>query len=610
MLDLTGQTGPFKQHTSKTAPPATGPTLADLHAHVVTRTDLAPTTRNRYLKAIEKVGEHLNTPLTLITAELTLVEQRFPLIGFEPAHWSTNEAYALFRRRLQAALKEFLGVHAEHARLRAMEDDWSRLLCDIVPLAKGKIGQGAKWHPMKLAALKAFALVARAQGWQPRELDLQKARRLDELYTGNKRAANRRALTRLDELRQFPQLLTWLPPYPVGFTVKARVPDIEPLVPYLDDQICAWVEAITKSGWDPVTKTFADNHQGHAHVMRSALRTALRIAIEEGLLMSAANDPEGLLADDEAVCAIAGKMFARRHRSKRDGHLEPRSARKYLKALNQVRAYLGLNTTLLGQILANNKDAREGKKADRRMTPKNRAFCETLIDKQPVRKRFLISFEVLRAEAAAMLESAGLEERKLTGHERARVRLLGASACFAAIEIGGAPIRVDNAMQLTCIGEDAQIRIPTSGNKPIKVLIPEELTKNGAKIEFPIRANAYGYHETILWYCRVIRPLFAHAESSPYLFPAVTVPGAPLNADYFGAEFSALMRTVVNLPMTPHQMRHGQTSLLLNRYPNEIEVIAKRIDDHPQTLRQFYGWMNALKLVERGQDLLVGLMND
>lgn len=44
------------------------------------------------------------------------------------------------------------------------------------------------------------------------------------------------------------------------------------------------------------------------------------------------------------------------------------------------------------------------------------------------------------------------------------------------------------------------------------------------------------------------------------------------------------MRTVVNLPMTPHQMRHGQ------------------IDDRPGTLRQFYGWLNSMKLVEHGQD--------
>ena len=70
------------------------------------------------------------------------------------------------------------------------------------------------------------------------------------------------------------------------------------------------------------------------------------------------------------------------------------------------------------------------------------------------------------------------------------------------------------------------------------------------------------------------------------------------------------MRTHVGVPMTPHQMRHGQTSLLLNAHPNEVEVIAQRIGDHPDTLRRYYGWLNALKLVERGQDLLAGLIDD
>ncbi len=612
MLDLTGHTVPAKRHiTQARAPAVTGPTLAELHAHVAARADLSDTTRSRYLTAINKVGERLNVPLPLIPAELALVTGRFSLAGFDPAHWSTNAAYTLFRRRLQAALKEFLGVHAEAARLRAMEDDWTRLCAAVEPLTKGKLGQGqSQWHPMKLAALKTFALVARAQGWQPRDLDLARARQLDEMYIGNKREANRRALTRLDDLRGFPELMPWLPPRPIGFSSQARVPLLAPIAPPWEHQICTWVDAVTKSGWDPVTKSYSDDHKGHAHVLRSALRKTLRIAVEQGLLVSDVEDLKHLLADDEAICAIAGKMFARRKRSRRDGHLEPRTARKYLKALNQLRAHLGIDTTLLDQVLANNKDARKGKKDDKRMTPKNRAFCESLIDKRPIRKRFLNSFQVLRAEAEALLERARLEQRKLTGRERARVRMLGSCACFAAIEIGGAPIRVDNAMQLTCIGEDAQIRIPTSGKKPIKVLIPAEATKNKVEIEFPIRANVYGCHDTIRWYASVIRPLFPHAGTSRYLFPAVTVPGAPLSADYFGAEFSALMRTVVNLPMTPHQIRHGQTSLLLDRYPNEIEVIAKRIDDTPQTLRQFYGWISALKLVERGQDLLVGLMDD
>jgi hypothetical protein len=611
MLDLTGRPGPFKPAATSDPNAAQGaPTLADLHAHVAARTDLAATTRDRYLKAIVKAGTLNNKPLAMIGAELALIEERFPLTGFDPAHWSTNVAYGVFRRRLQAALREFLGVHEDQARLRAMEDEWTQLLAAIAPLTQGKIGQGVKWHPMKLGAMKTFALVARAHGWQPRDLGLTEAQRLDADFRGNKREANRRSLARLDELRQFPELLTWLPTQPIRFVAGSRVPRLAEIEPQWEDQLCGWIEAVTKSGWDPVTQAFADDHQGHAHVMRSAFRTALRIAKEEGLLAPGTNDLLPLFADDEIICTLAREMFARKEWTKRDGRLLPRSSRKYLMAVNQVRGHLGMDTTLLDQVLANNPVAREGKSADKRMTKKNRIFCETLVEKPTMRQRFLHSFRTLRTEAVELLSQAVLEKRDLTGHELARVRMLGASACFAAIEIGGAPIRVNNAMQLTCIGEDAQIRIPHKGKKSIKVLIPAEFTKNGETIEFPIRANAYGCHDTILWYMEVIRPLFPHAEKSFYLFPAIKTPGAPLNTDYFGAEFAGLMRTVVNLPMTPHQMRHGQTSLLLDRHPNEIEVIAKRIGDTPGTLRQYYGWLNALKLVERGQNLLVGLMDD
>lgn len=106
-----------------------------------------------------------------------------------------------------------------------------------------------------------------------------------------------------------------------------------------------------------------------------------------------------LFLDDEAICAIAAEMFARRHRSKADGHLEPRTSRKYLMMLNQVRGHLGIDTTLLEQVLANNAVAREGKKADKRMTAKNRAFCENLVENSTMRRRFFKSFRALRDEA-------------------------------------------------------------------------------------------------------------------------------------------------------------------------------------------------------------------
>ena len=175
-------------------------------------------------------------------------------------------------------------------------------------------------------------------------------------------------------------------------------------------------------------------------------------------------------------------MFERRLRKKKHGRLVPRTSRKYLKAINQVREHLRMDTSLMKQVIANNAVSRQGQRDDKRMTQKNRQFCETLVEKLHLRRRFLTSFEVLRAAAQDILDAAVSENRKLTGQERSRVRLLGASACFAALEIGGAPIRVENAMALTCVGEDAQIRIPEKGKKPIKVLIPAELTKNKSEI--------------------------------------------------------------------------------------------------------------------------------
>lgn len=610
MLDLTGRPRTSGLAITASTAPTSGPSLADLHAHVAARTNLSKSVRARYLGAIDEVGKILNRPLVAIPAELSLVEDRFPLDGFDPDHWSTDAAYRLFRRRLQAPLREFLGVHAAQAALRAQEDDWTRLFAAIEPLTEGRVGKTATWHPMKLSALKTFALVARSYGWQPRDLSLNEAQRSDADFVGNKRAANARALQRLDQLREFAELLPLLPPNPIGFSVEQRVPLLPAINPAWEVQFLTWIDAVTKTNWDPVEQRFADEHAGHAHVMRSAFRTALRIGAEIGQIRPDASDLKIVLADDEILCAIAGEMFARRTRSRKNGRLKPRTSRKYLKALNQVRAHLGIDTEIMKLVLANNEVSREGKKADKCMTPKNRDFCESVVEKPALRRRFLGSFRLLRKEAEAILAQIAAEDRRPTGHEIARVRMLGTAACFAALEIGGAPIRVENAMRLTCIGEDAQIRIPEKGRKPIKVLIPAELTKNKATIEFPVRLNKYGYHDTICWYLRVIRPLFPHAATSLYLFPAVKTPGAHLNPDFFGAEFAGLMRTVVNLPMTPHQMRHGQTSLLLDRYPNEVEVIAKRIDDTPGTLRQFYGWLNSMKLVERGQDLLVGLMED
>ena len=98
----------------------------------------------------------LNRPLATIPATLEQFEARFARDGFDPAVKPTEKADQLWRRRLQAAPREFAGVHAARARLRAAEDGWTVLLEAIAPLTSGKVGMSS-WHPMKLAALRGFA---------------------------------------------------------------------------------------------------------------------------------------------------------------------------------------------------------------------------------------------------------------------------------------------------------------------------------------------------------------------------------------------------------------------------------------------------------------------
>lgn len=585
-----------------------GVTLQDLLDHTAARTDLSPATQKSYCGAIKEVADKRNKPLKSLSADLAELEERFPPDGFDASEWPTNTAYDVFRRRLLAAARHFHGIHQRKAQLRAIEDSWTELVAHIEPLTEGKVGTSA-WHPMKLKALRAFVLVARAHRVESWAFTLETAFEIDLAYGGNKRTANRTAIGYLDELRAFPELSDLLPPAPINFTPRTGPTELLPLPESWERQIGAAVASVTLSGWDPVSQSHTDEHKSHADVLTSGFRTALRIALQVGFAPHDTPDILHILADDEVIRAVAGEMFARKARPRSKGGLKERTTRKYLKGTRQVLAAAGYDTTTLSRIIANNKDSRKGARDEKQMTKKNRQFCESLLAREDLRRRFLYSFNTLRKAAEAILAAAAAEERDLTPRELSKVRLLGAAACFAAIEIGGAPIRVSNAMALTCVGEDAWIHIPKQGKKkPFKVTIPAEFTKNKVKIEFSIRCTQHGFHDVIHWYYETIRPLFPHAEESPFLFPSVTSADAHLDAGWFGEEFSNFMRIYVDLPMTPHQMRHGQTSLLLNEHPTEIEVIAKRIGDTPDTLRIFYAWLDSMRLVERGQDLIAGLM--
>ena len=211
-----------------------------------------------------------------------------------------------------------------------------------------------------------------------------------------------------------------------------------------------------------------------------------------------------------------------------------------------------------------------------------------------------------RKEAERIL--AGAAGRALTATEITRVRQYGSAACFAALETEGAPLRVQNALDVTISGPAPWLSLPARKGDRALLVIPPAALKNGEShpdgLKVPIKPTRYRGLETIVWFRDVIRPLFPHAEASPFLFPAVEKPGASLPYETFDKWFQELAREV-DFPMTCHQFRHGQASMLLRTNPGDYQLVADRLGDTVETVRRYYGWIDKVSMMERGQDKLM-----
>ncbi|MGC9419863.1 MAG: hypothetical protein ACP5EN_12915 [Rhodovulum sp.] len=474
-------------------------------------------------------------------------------------------------------------------------------------------GHPTRWviAPQKLIALKSFAQTCRAHDRQPWQVDLAFMQELESLYQGNRRTSNRTAARRMDEYRTIPEALPLLPPQPIGFTREHQHAPLE-IPAAFAAEFEPWVIAATEKDWDPVAQENTTRNEKHAHVARAACRTYLRCAVSEGALEAGANSCLPVFLDEERAADVARALITRIGLPNTQGGLTRRTVRKYLKTICQVLRAAGHEPVTLEQVLKANRDLKDAAKDDKTMTPENQAFCERLIARRDLRLKFLNAYLDLRRAAEAILDTAKAEGRGLTKRERSRVCILGMCACFAAIEFAGAPLRISNVLEATLFGEAAWITLPQKGKtKPIKVFIPAAHTK--AKKEdsrFEIRPNKYRGHETILWFVREIRPLIPGAKDNLYLFPSPRKPGAPISDKWFRAEFCNVSRSIVGLPMNPHQFRHGQASLLINKHPEELLVIAKRTGHTVDSLLRFYAFIDTLKAMERGQDLMIGLIDD
>jgi hypothetical protein len=287
--------------------------------------------------------------------------------------------------------------------------------------------------------------------------------------------------------------------------------------------------------------------------------------------------------------------------------IAPRTAAQYVTAIATVASRNGVE---IGHIVKHGKTNRTlaaGRKADQEMSPKVRAFCQHLIDTPSAAREFFGLNRSLARAAKTILDEARAAGRPLGKREREAARALGTLACIAAIELYAAPLRIRNTLALHCIepscdpeSEPApesppsqpQLLLPSAGTPHASILLPASAVKNDRQMPpIPLaRSKAKGL-QTLEWYRRNILPLYPHQAECTHLFPAVGEPGKPLAYSTVRDWFSRHVR-VAGRPITPHSFRHGIASVLINRDPDKIALIAEALGDSPRTVATYYGWIS------------------
>ncbi len=220
------------------------------------------------------------------------------------------------------------------------------------------------------------------------------------------------------------------------------------------------------------------------------------------------------------------------------------------------------------------------------MSPAARKFCEALLGSKSLQQRLFTLHVRARRLAQSLLDRAAAENRELSGRELERIRQLGVFAAFCAIETCGTPLRIENVMTLRFRGADANFLLPSHAKPSARILLPGKKVKNKKPVEARLQEDRRHGLDTVMWYIKHVRPLFAHSEGSDYLFPAIKSANALKNG-LFRNWFVTISRSL-ELKMRPHNFRHGLASLLIHAHPGQYEAVAVLLGDTESTVRRYY----------------------
>jgi len=526
--------------------------------------------RQRAQTALRSLLNAHNRTLENTDLSLALFDSYFPITGWNPVEMPTMTqlTYLDYRKRARGVIKRTLGISQHEKKLRARVDRWTEVnswLRDMPNFASRE--------QIYSSIISTLTLLAREHDFQPEDItqcviselyrrasskqrnSLRNAARLISGFQSNKKHSEKTGIF-------FPN-----PIKPIHFCE----PKSYQIPGHFHAEINEMVKISIRKKYIKIRRIWENLSDKTRKAHLNALRATVSALMATGHLNFNSNSIKSALADPNAIEDALGHILSRVDKNE----LQKNSAGTILTYLPPI---LERNGIQVPELRADIKAVPEFALsiAESLMPLETQNFCKALIQNLDARADFLLSHAPLRAKAEAILALAKKQKRNLTIRERTSVRQLGTVALFCAIECGGAPIRIENFLEIPVNGPGAWLN--RISKDEYKLSVPANKTKNKKPIVALIVASQEQYHDTVRWFLAKIRPLFfferksshepgskehtrsmeAAAAQCSWLVPGVKNPDCSLPYTTFLGWFKRLMRNVVGLVCDPHNFRHGQ----------------------------------------------------
>lgn len=563
-------------------------TATDLAWFVQNESSWSQPTKSDYVRAVRRLPILMGrTRLEDVIIDLPDLKERFPLDGFDPSHFASQDAYKAWRRKTMAAASAFLG----HARPISRNDAWAKLNRSIEMFTREHPDFHAK-NVLKLASLTA---VARRDKIDPQQLDSAYVSKICQVAPNVSYKEVRNGVELLNRLREAaPPLRQMLPAEPLEVPEKATKIKSEVLPEHLEQELEAWIQNFCAGDIDEITEDEIDGKsQSTVYTYRAAGRKYLATAVSLGLLHDVPNLAAAL--DTEIAKQVLRTLLTDRERA---NSVQLRTLRSYMANLLRLARSQGNDAKVIERALNSNRELRQGRKQAQQMSPKAKEFCIRLLANRAAEMTYRSLHLRFRGRFDTLVAMHNAGER-VPYHEE-RLFQVAALAAMSAIWIWGAPLRVANMCQLKLYGNTPQIWLPHGKTKDVHIILASQETKNNRDIRQRLRPGRHRAIETIDWYVNEIRPKILKDADSIWMFPSMKAPDRALGTNS-ARNWLHRHSAEIGLPMKPHWFRHAAASLYIREHAGAYDHVAQLLDDTPQVVRKFYAWIDEMAVLDEVQ---------